>query len=29
VRDDICNRDYHFDAAAMEEIFAAPVHSMH
>ncbi len=29
VRDDICNRDYRFDAAAIEDIFSAPVHRMH
>ncbi len=29
VRDDICNRDYRFDAAAIEGIFAAPNTRMH
>ncbi|MBM4130266.1 Hsp33 family molecular chaperone HslO [bacterium] len=29
VRDDICNRDYRFDAAAIEALFAAPAHRMH
>lgn len=29
VRDDICNRDYRFDADDVEAIFAAPSHSMH
>ena len=29
VRDDICNRDYRFDAAAIETIFAAPGRDMH
>lgn len=29
VRDDICNRDYRFDAAAIEALFAAPAHCMH
>ena len=29
VRDDICNRDYRFDAAAVEDVFAAPSHRMH
>ena len=29
VRDDICNRDYHFDAAALEALFAAPSRDMH
>lgn len=29
VRDDICNRDYRFDAEAVEAVFAAPSHSMH
>lgn len=29
VRDDICNRDYRFDADDVEAVFAAPSHSMH
>lgn len=29
VRDDLCNHDYRFDAAAVEEIFAAPSRRMH
>lgn len=29
VRDDICNRDYRFDAAAIDDIFAAPGQRMH
>ena len=29
VRDDICNRDYRFDAAAIETIFAVPAQRMH
>ena len=29
VRDDICNRDYRFDAEALEAVFAAPDHRMH
>ena len=29
VRDDICNRDYRFDAEALEAVFAAPGHRMH
>ena len=29
VRDDICNRDYRFDAAAIDGIFAAPITRMH
>jgi molecular chaperone Hsp33 len=29
VRDDICNRDYRFDATAIEAIFSAPARAMH
>jgi len=29
VRDDICNRDYRLDAAAVEAMFAAPQHTLH
>jgi molecular chaperone Hsp33 len=29
VRDDICNRDYRFDAEAVEDVFAAPSQRMH
>ena len=29
VRDDICNRDYRFDAEALKAVFAAPGHRMH
>jgi molecular chaperone Hsp33 len=29
VRDDICNRDYRFDAEAVESLFAAPSQRMH
>ena len=29
VRDDICNRDYRFDADAVEALFAAPAHTLH
>jgi molecular chaperone Hsp33 len=29
VRDDICNRDYRFDAEAVEAVFAAPSRGMH